>query len=165
MAAGLTYSSIATYTATGSSNTITFSSVPQTYTDLVIAIDGNAPTSYPYFDIQFNTDTSGSSTNYSFTRFIGFGTGAAYSDRYANFFSIEPSLGDTDRGSIIFHIQSYRNTNMLKTIMWRDGNKGAALCVGLWRNTAAIDTITLKGGNGLNIPSGTNFTLYGIEAA
>lgn len=165
MAAGATYSPIDTATSTGGSSTIIFNSIPQTYTDLVLVIDGLGPTGNPYFDTQFNTDTSSGSQNYSFTRLIGFGTGAAYSDRYQNFFSLEPSIGDTDIGNIIMNIQNYRNTNMFKTVLWRDGNKGASLNVGLWRDTSAINKITLTGGNNNTIPSGTNFTLYGIEAA
>jgi hypothetical protein len=166
MAAGATYNSIATFTATGSSNTIIFSSIPQTYTDLVIIADGTLQSSHAFFNVQFNTDTSSGSTNYSSTRFIGFGNGAAYSDRYINYFCLQPGLGGTQRGMMRVEIQSYRNTAMFKTVLWRDGNPGGgSLCVGLWRDTTAISTITFTGGNNLTIPSGTNVTLYGIEAA
>ena len=166
MAAGLTYTSIASSTATGSSNTVVFSSIPQTYTDLVLIVDGIGPTGYGYFDVQFNTDTSSGSTAYSFTRFIGVGS-SVYSDRYANFKSLEPSLGDAQRGNIILNFQNYSNTNVFKTVLWRDGNHngGSSLNVGTWRNTSAISTITLTGGNAINIPSGTTFSLYGIAAA
>ena len=40
MAAGSTYTPIAT-TTLGSAGTITFSSIPSTYTDLVIVLNGN----------------------------------------------------------------------------------------------------------------------------
>jgi hypothetical protein len=165
MAAGTTYSSIATFTSTGSSNSVIFSSVPQTYTDLVLVAEGILATGFPYFDIQFNTDTSSSSTNYSFVRLIGFSS-TAYSDRYENWYALQPSLNTTQPAACRFEIQSYRNTNMFKTVIWRDGNSGGGgLMIGLWRNTAAIDTITVKQANNLTMPSGVTITLYGIEAA
>jgi hypothetical protein len=43
MAAGATYTPIATYTVSGSSTlTYTFSSIPSTYTDLVLVVNGSS---------------------------------------------------------------------------------------------------------------------------
>ena len=65
MAAGSTYTPIATTTGTGSSGTITFTSIPSTYTDLRIILNGTETNATLYeFDMRYNND---SGNNYSLT--------------------------------------------------------------------------------------------------
>ena len=68
-----TYQPIETQTVSGTStSTVTFSSIPQTYTDLVLvsAITQSADVSNY---LRFNSDTG---TNYSRTRLVGTGSSA-----------------------------------------------------------------------------------------
>jgi hypothetical protein len=72
----------------------------------------------------------------------------------------------------IFHFMNYSNATTYKTSFLRLSSAGGGFaglgeidqCVGLWRNTNAITTITLTCNNSRSFQSGSNFTLYGIKA-
>jgi hypothetical protein len=69
----------------------------------------------------------------------------------------------------IMHLMNYANTTTYKTILNRSGHAGTSSIVlanvGLWRNTAAISTITLIQTGAQNYKAGCTFTLYGIASA
>ena len=75
-----TYEPIATNTLGSAAANVTFSSIPATYTDLVIVYQALAATGNPDMTAQFNGDTG---SNYSATRLSGNGT-AASSARYTS---------------------------------------------------------------------------------
>ena len=170
MAAGATYTPIATQTASGSVSSLTFSSIPQTYTDLVLILGsldmpaGSAPW------IQFNGDTS---TNYSVTVLEGSGSSAT-SNRRTSFSRILAGYNVTSNGSgqtenLIWNIQNYTNSTTYKTIIGRWNSPvasypGVNANVGLWRNTAAITSFVVSNDLG-NFTAGSTFTLYGIASA
>lgn len=168
MAAGSTYTPIATYTATGSSNTITFGSggtLPQTYTDLVLVASYTSTTGNNYPEIQFNGDTA---SNYSRTVMSGNGS-TATSARVAN--ESQASLGAITYGTTantmvtVTNIMKYSNSTTYKTLITRNNVAaiGVEATVNLWRNTAAITSLVYKSSN--NFASGSTFTLYGIAKA
>ena len=161
MPAGVTYNCLATATSSGSSSSVVFSSISQSYTDLILVLSGKMAT-VSYFDVQFNGDTG---SNYAFVRMIGFGT-TVYTDRYNNFSSWQPNLSET-QGTCVITMNNYSNTTTYKSGIFRDSNasQGVESSIGLWKNTSAISTITISNGGAGNIPAGTNFTLYGIAAA
>ncbi len=75
----------------------------------------------------------------------------------------------TSQCNTIMHIMNYSNTNTYKTALGRVNTPtnatiypGTTAGVGLWRNTAAITSLTCS--NGENFTSGSTFTLYGIKA-
>jgi hypothetical protein len=163
MAAGATYEPIATTSASGSAMSITFSSIPSTYTDLVIIVNGKITTGLSALAYEFNGETS--AANYSYTRLQGNGSSASSSrvsaDQAIGFIAETASMD-------IINIMNYANTNTYKTSISRansmyssDGRTGSY--VSLWRSTAAINSVTIK--CGVNFNSGTTFTLYGIKAA
>lgn len=162
MAAGSTYTPIATATASGSSSTITFNSISGSYTDLIL-IAGLSGASAD-LDIRFNND---SGSNYSYTRTFADSTGA-YSDRGSNSsagFAI--TIGGANPGVQIVNIFNYSNTTTYKTITQYQNNPGAYVgnYVGLWRSTAAINRIDIYAESSNNISANCVFTLYGITAA
>jgi hypothetical protein len=169
-----TYEPISTQTLGSDVATVTFSSIPQTYTDLVLVT--NLKHSYvgslavQINGLQFNSDTS---TNYSTTFLYGNGT-SALSGRastqpaitiYSSMVSATSFLPQT------FHIFNYTNATTYKTVLFRSGNAddsgyGSLASVGLWRATpAAITTIDLKATSTYVWKTGSTFTLYGIKAA
>lgn len=161
----ITYTPIATSTATGSTSSLTFSSIPSTYTDLVLIIAGSDTSIGSNTLAQFNSDTG---TNYSQTRLYGDGTSAA-SDRVSNDVKIIvgrlAASGGVANG--IAHIMNYSNTTTYKTSISRSNNAASisAAVVGLWRSVSAITSIYLYTSNGSNFTSGSTFTLYGIKSA
>lgn len=176
MAAGNTYVPIATNTFSTNTASVTFSSIPSTYTDLVLVVSGLAYYSSSTFivgDIVLNSDTG---TNYSSTIISGFN--AATSSRYTSVSAMrqlfEMTANSTDntlRSTGIMHFMNYANTTNNKTALGRSGSIGSAAgsevisTVSLWRSTAAINSIEIKNNDsGTGFVAGT-FSLYGILAA
>jgi hypothetical protein len=166
MAAGATYEPIATTTVSGSStSTITFSSIPATYTDLVLIANAGSSSAADY-DLKINNDTG---NNYSFTRLSGDGTSAA-SDRFSNQAYIRLDklsyMTTAIQSVMVAHIQNYANATTYKSVIARSNNAGigTSAVVGLWRNTAAINRLDIILST-ITFLSGSTFTLYGIAAA
>lgn len=173
MPAGMTYTPLARTTLTTSSTTVTFSSIPQTYTDLVLVMQPSSDVGDENVGIRFNGDTGG---NYSYTRIGANNTaGSISSNRLTNFSRInttEATGTSTNLGNLVIlsNIMNYANTATYKTALNRSGQQGGTyngveLFAGLWRNTAAITSITVMQGSTRTFLAGSTFTLYGILAA
>lgn len=162
MAAGSTYTPIQTTTLGSNQATVTLSSIPSTYTDLILVIAGTFATAESVC-LRFNSD---SGTNYSETFLRGNGTSATSGRDSSRSEMIIAYLGTGQSNSII-QINNYSNTTTYKTAIGR-GNDAAAWVyanVGLWRSTAAISSISCLSVSGYQFTTGTTFTLYGIQAA
>jgi hypothetical protein len=160
----LTYEPIATYTFTSNASNTTFSSIPQTYTDIVIQVfkQANFGTSTQW--IQFNGD---SGTNYSVTRLYGDGSSALSSSTTS---SSSPNISGVSPGgsyncynayNIFSYTGSTYKTFLAETNQDQSGTGTVTNTVGLWRSTSAITSITVSGG----FNTGSMITLYGIKAA
>ena len=168
MAAGSTYTPIATTTLGSAASSVTFSSISGTYTDLILIMNTKNVTSTGYPRIQFNGDTS---TNYSRTALSGDGS-SAQSGRNANIAFCTASYNaasDTSNFNFnsICHIMNYSNTTTYKTVLFRSNNAGTGTdaVVNLWRKTPeAINSIYIFLDAG-QYATGSTFTLYGIAAA
>lgn len=167
MAAGSTYTPIATTNGTGSSSSITFSSIPSTYTDLILVVNGSTASSTGNPRLRFNGDTG---SNYSDTNIFGSGPTAG-SYRNSNGSSIQAIatvyFNTTYNTNLVIHIMNYSNSTTYKTVLSRASKalEGSDAVVGLWRSTAAINSLTFFTASGANISSASTFTLYGIQAA
>jgi hypothetical protein len=159
-----TYVALDKITTTGSVASVTFSSINQGYTDLVIVCNAGAVANS---DLSFrvNGDTG---SNYSTTNIYGTGTTAG-SDRttnatqgYCTYYGSIETLGSSVH---IVQFMNYSNTTTYKTVLARANNasRGVDAVVNLWRNTSAITSITLIGQQ-QNIIAGSTFSLYGIKA-
>jgi len=167
----VTYEPIATQTLPSDGQTLTFSSIPATYTDLVLVINATAVSTALDISMRFNSDTA---SNYSRTMLMGNGTSAT-SGREANFtstqinnISVITSTAAAYTG--IVNIMNYANTTTYKTILSRSNNAvsvaGVEAICHLWRKTPeAIHTITLTSTATRDMKTGSTFTLYGIKAA
>jgi hypothetical protein len=161
-----TYEPIATNTVSGSSTSvITFSSIPATYTDLIIVEQATASAS-AYSSIYFNADNA--STNYSKTYLFGSGTSAVSGrdSNQATFGTFDYISSGTTPNVHIYQINNYSNTTTYKTLLMRYNltNDGTGAFVGLWRSTAAVSTITFTRSSG-TYTAGSTYTLYGIKSA
>lgn len=161
MAAGSTYTPIATYTVPSAQASYTFTSIPSTYTDLILVVGGNSSASDNNL-MQFNSDTG---TNYSGTFLYGDGTTAS-SARSTSDSKIQLGGFDgTNPGTLIVQIMNYANTTTYKTVINRMNSGGYVQArVGLWRSTAAINSVKIYP-SASNLTTGSVLTLYGILAA
>jgi hypothetical protein len=167
----LTYTPIATQTLGSAAATVTFSSIPSTYTDLVLVCNGRtatAATSDTYL-MTFNSNTT---SIYSRTRLLGTGSAASSAGRTgAPNIDFEGLSGNTSASGTYsvakIQLQNYSNTTTNKTVLVRgdDANNYVLATVGLFRDTSAISTISLATSSGANFSIGSTFSLYGILAA
>jgi len=156
-----TLTPIATVTLTSNASNVTFSNLPQTYTDLVLVTtntDTGAGLAGVYLD-QINGDTG---SNYS--RTILFGTGSAASSDRDSGTASNIGLSNTTQCNNIFQFMNYSNTTTYKTVLSRANSASGQVRAGvaLWRNTAAITSFRLSG---VTFASGSSFTVYGVKAA
>jgi hypothetical protein len=162
-----TYEPIATQTVGTAVATVSFTSIPQTYTDLVLIINGANTTGNQDATIQFNSDTA---ANYSNTTLRGNGTtasGARSSSATFIYLDSQSGLTTTSGGyTNICNIMNYANTTTYKTLIARGNNAatGVDLIAGLWRSTSAITQFIVTCTTSTFV-SGSTFTLYGIKAA
>ena len=161
MAAGSTYTPIATTTLGSAQSSVTLSSIPSTYTDLIVVIAGSNSTSEGAFRFYCNTDTS---SNYSWTQLYGDGSSAA-SNRGSSDTKMTLGRQATTQSTSVIQFMNYANTTTYKTAIGRGSPTTIVTAnVGLWRSTAAINQLVVSNEGG-NIASGTTFTLYGIASA
>ena len=162
-----TYEPIATNTLTSTSTSVSFTSIPGTYTDLICIISGRSSSGTNYYQFKFNSDTG---SNYSRTAITGTGSSAT-SERYSNETVAYPIItpiptGTSEFDTSIIHIFNYSNTTTNKTFIGRGNNAASnvSATVGLWRSTSAITQIDITPFTS-TFASGSTFTLYGIKAA
>jgi hypothetical protein len=161
MAAGSTYTPIATTTLGSAQATVTFSSFSG-YTDLIVILNGYQTVDDNVY-LQFNSDTG---SNYSCIALFGNGsTATSFRDTSQTKMNLG-GLFTSSNGNAIYSIQNYSNSTTYKTVLARSNAaaSGTQARVGLWRSTSAITTILVGSASG-NFVSGSTFTLYGIAAA
>ena len=167
MAAGNTYTPIATSTLGSNSATVTFSSISGTYTDIRLIMSVKSSSGGPDVRIRFNSDTG---TNYSGTYLFGNGTtaGSARDSNIGGILLDYYGTPDTTNFNVNkVEIQNYSNSTTYKTVIARADNagNGTTATVGMWRSTSAITRIDLTLSGGQSFTTGSTFTLYGIAAA
>ena len=167
MAAGKTYIPIATTTLGSAAASYTFSSIPSTYTDLILITNYGLSADA---DSTFYVNGVNTGTAYSETYMRGDGTSAT-SGRRSNqprwilglaSVTVPTTLTTTE----IHQFCNYSNTTTYKTVLSRINNGGVQVAarIGMYASTTAISSITV-GGISANLLAGSTFTLYGIAAA
>jgi hypothetical protein len=165
---------ITDWTADGTTGTHTFSSIPATYTDLLIVIRGRgtAVLTQVGCTATFNGDTA---ANYDDQFLSGAGTSASASAEInggsVNLPVITAASSPTNEPAIVkFEIWHYANTTFTKKwtafTSWRtaDSSAGSAIRLlgGDWSSTAAITSVAITLASG-NFVSGSKISLYGIS--
>lgn len=161
-----TYTLIDQQVLTGSTASVTFSNIPQTYEDLVLeivpAVSGNTTVG-----LRYNGDST--SGLYSNTGMYGDGSTAAswrLSSQNEIRISYAATFKTTNTGTVNVNILSYSNGSVYKTLLSGSGTAdgGRDALVGLWRNTAAVTSIVVIPISAVNFVSGSTFRLYGLVA-
>ena len=165
------YEAIATQTLASATSSVTFSSIPSTYTDLVLVCQPIAASATDGA-LRINSDTG---TNYSITSLYGQTSSAgSYRRSNASFMDYDyyAGIATTVGNQSTIHFMNYANTTTYKTVLLTPriaatNPNAAEILVGLWRSTSAITSITLGANSGFstNFSIGSTFSLYGIKAA
>lgn len=176
----MTMTHISTVTVpSGGASSITFSAIPDSFTDLYLKVSGRCDRnvfSFSYVYLQFN----GSSSGYTYRALQGDGSTAnSYNEASISMTSALIAGGVTQTnntastfGSSGFYIPNYRSS-VAKSVSV-DGvseanatNTTQQITAGLWSGTDAITSIEIKpwqSGTLFNWVEGTTASLYGILA-
>jgi len=166
------FDSIASATGTGSSGTITFSSIPQTYKSLQIrAMARSTIGTVINVLITFNGDSAANYTRHDLNA-DGSIVASGGVTSGTSIFAYEAGRGASTAANIvgvsITDIHDYASTTKNKTVRIIGGSDAnnttgdVALSSGLWLSTAAIDSISFSPTSG-NWTTETQFALYGIK--
>jgi hypothetical protein len=158
-----TYAPIASITLGVAASSVTFSSIPQTYTDLIL-IANPINSGITSLSLYLNSDTG---TNYSCTRLFGEGTNISTDKATSTTSSFGGWGTNANTNPYLFNVQiiNYSNTTTNKSMLTKISEMNAGyvgLITSLWRNTAAITSLTFNGNANFSI--GSTFNLYGIQA-
>ena len=171
----VTYEPIASQTLGADAATVTWSSIPSGFTDLIMI--GAAHTKFTSAGnavlwIRVGNGSVDTGSNYSYTYLTGNGsTASSARGSSATYIEAAPTYTTTASTTstfypFAFHFMSYSNTNVNKTILASGDVSAARLyrTVGLWRSTSAITNITI-GTDATSIMAGSVLSLYGVRAA
>jgi hypothetical protein len=161
-----TYSKLAESTVgAGGASAITFSNIPQNYTDLVIKFSIRSTTTTNNVYITFN----GTSTGYSSRFLYGDGAAAASASDSLKYAGVVGSSSETANtfGNGEIYIPNYTSSNnkSLSSDSVSENNATTAYTVftaKLWSNVTAISSISLAPSSGSYAQYSTA-TLYGIR--
>ena len=171
------YESIATATGTGSSGTITFSSIASTYKHLQIRINGIITSPSNCLRVRFNGDTA---SNYPYHQLITTSNGASMlvssvgssATTAMPIFPTSAAMTSTYPDVAIIDVIDYASSTKNKTLKAFSGSSdndtigntydSVNLVSGLWLNTAAITSITVFLDSG-SFATTASLALYGIR--
>ena len=169
------YDSIATTTLATATASVTFSSIPSTYTHLQIRAIGrsNRAATGEFIKLTMNSDTG---SNYADHSLNAGGGGNVFGDAAtsAAFIRVNRFTGANANANVfgvfVLDLLDYANTSKYKTIRELGGadNNGDGdifFNSGLWQSTSAVNTLTFTVGGGTAFSQYTQFALYGIKGA
>lgn len=156
---------IASYTATGAVSSIVFSSIPNTYTDLLLQVSARSDVNTAAVRLDFNGTAVNSSK-------VLYGNGASALSVTSTTYvviggTVESGATGNTYSNASFYIPNYLSSNNKSVSI--DGvaeNNGTTAYIGLgaalWSNAAAITSITVKP-NSDNFAASSTAYLYGIK--
>jgi len=157
-----TYTALATITLGSSAATVTFSSIPGTYRDLVLVSNIKQNTTGAR---QCNLQPNGDTGNAFLVYMDGSGSAASSgtSSALSMFYMASGPAANTNVMSIA-QILDYSATDKFKTILTRAGSSfdPVSAYAAQWTSTSAITSVTIFPNSGGNLSSGSSFDLYGI---
>jgi hypothetical protein len=154
-----TYTPLATVTLGGTASSVTFSSIPATYRDLICVV--NAGCNGSNITARLNGD---SGSNYSYVYM--FGNGSTATSAAGTLTQMQGAgMANSLTQMSIFSLFDYSATDKHKTAFFRDSVPSLSVSVwaNRWANTAAVTSIVFGTTNNPYI-AGSTFSLYGVIA-
>jgi hypothetical protein len=159
MPAGVSaYVPLANITLSSTATSVTFSSINQSYKDLVLVSTFNLTAGF--FSFRFN----GSTANiYSWVFMNGNGSSPS-SSSFANQSYMFDAPNPTAEGMFISNLMDYSSTNQKTVLLRRDvASIGTFAGVASWRSASAVTSFQVFCSSG-NFTVGSTFALYGVSA-
>jgi hypothetical protein len=151
-----TYDLIGSNVLASSASTVTFSSIPSTYQDLILVVKQSGTDN-------FELRLSGISSGVSATWMSGYGTSTVEASGPSNISGLGTYVA---ADFAIYEIFDYLSTNKHKTALVKAGTSitgtylGTAAGVGRWATTSAVSTLSVV--SATSFAAGNTFYLYGI---
>ena len=144
---------------------ITFSNIPQTFTDLLIKISTRCSTTTTAGTVSFN----GSTSNFTGKRLYGDGTSAATDSSTSAVLTNDSSFTASTFANSEIYIPNYASANYKSVSIDGVSENNATTAYAmlnaiLWSNTAAITSVTITPAGG-NFVEFSTFSLYGISSS
>jgi hypothetical protein len=165
MPAGVSaWTPLANLTLTSSQAQVNFTSISQSYRDLVLVMNPlTAATEELY--LRLNADT-GTTYNYVTMRGSSGGKGSSVVTS-----TNQISLGattysyTTSQAAFVVNVMDYSQTDKQKALLIRSNEPSSVEAnAARWANTAAVTQIRIYGRFGQNFTTGASFALYGVSA-
>jgi hypothetical protein len=156
-----TYIALQNTTLSTNAASVTFSSIPATYQDLVI-ITNTDNTAQADYHLRFNGDTG---NNYN--RATIQGSGSVASQNLSNNAAFMRLNGNGDLATdfshtAIIHINEYSRTDRHKNVLARtNSTHGVDATSGRWASVSAVTSVTIYPSTG-SFELGSTFSLFGI---
>ena len=154
-----TYIALATTTLGSAASSVTFSSIPGTYRDLVFVMSGTSTTATDV-TMQINNN---SDNIYTSVRMLGDGTNASSSTTSGTSGTWLRFSAPSVIGSNRVQFMDYAQTDKHKTMLIRTDNSNSltAARAARWGSTNAITSFKVTSDSG-NFSVGSTFSLYGV---
>ena len=152
---------LANITLGSSQTTVTFSSISQSYKDLILVIQPVGTTTMNV-QLRFNGDTG---ANYVYATFYGNGSSTGSAGGSATYIQTTSftAVNASNDNMGIYNIADFSTTDKHKVVFARHGRSsaGTSMTAGRWANTSAITSMSVIGGD---FDAGTTMALYGVSA-
>lgn len=167
-----TYIAIATVTSTGTSGTIDFTNIPQTYTDLILLVSGRTTWTTDNND-QIRIYLNGNTSNYAHKLLLGTGSvtdgdGSTSAPGVNGQTETGAMTGNTFSNDCIY-ISNYTSSSNYKIVSHEHLTENNAtlnystLGATVWSNSSAVTSISISTFRGYNWAQYSTATLYGIK--
>jgi len=160
---------LATITLGSAQSTVTFSSIPATYRDLRLVVQGIFNQTGQTIAVRLNGDTG---TNYSYVAMTSGNSGGttpvstsgSTTSLNLGFYNVGTVL--TEPTNFLADFLDYAATDKHKSVLARTGHSSEVTSsTGRWANTAAVTTLAVSANwSGAYFAAGSTFALYGVVA-
>ena len=164
-----TYVPLATLTLSSADGSITFSSIPATYRDLILlhSVKHTFAGSISVRDtgVRFNGDTG---SNYSEVLMYGTGSSTASNSATRSSIQLVYGMASSNFQLGVMQIMDYSATDKHKSVLYRTGagnddNYGTFAGAFRWANTAAVTSLSITPSGSYEVIAGSTFSLYGVN--
>lgn len=158
-----TYEALFTQVVGTAVPTITFSSIPSIYTDLVVEINCGISTTGQGIAISFNGSGTGYSNTYIYNNSSSVSSGRNTTQTNIHLIDVTGNPDTSIKTSSVIHIQNYANSNKKSVVYHSQHDTTIQIGAGLWSGTSPITELTI-GTTGGNLVTGSIVSIYGIKA-
>lgn len=163
-----THTLISSQTLDSATATITFSSIPATYTNLILAVAMDRGSQINTYTSQFYFNSDTTAANYACQRLFSTSSSVVADRPTTGQLTGAWNLGGTttyDTDIVMYAwILDYASTNKHKSVLIRvaDNPGGYQGIIGsMWKSTSAVSTINW-GSSSTTMPANTKISLYGV---